>query len=264
MHRGQAGARFHPELLDQQLAGVGVDAERLGLAPAAVQRQHQQLAQPFAQRVLRRQVVEIADDLGVQADVQGGGAQVLGGGHLPLGQPQPLGVGVRPGDAGECAAAEQVQRLGQQPVRLVLVARGPGGRGFAAESLEDRQVEGLARDAQRVAVGDRDQHLGRAAHLPPGLDDGAQTGDVGAQGGYGLRWGPLAPECVDQVLRGDRASGMQQKGGQDGLLLGGAKGEGLVVEPGLDRTKDLEAQRRGLRRLPKLHEVPRWPVVSFP
>ena len=48
----QLGARLDPELLDEDLAGVAVGLQRVGLAAAAVQREHQLRVQPLAPRVL--------------------------------------------------------------------------------------------------------------------------------------------------------------------------------------------------------------------
>ena len=45
-----------------------VGLERLGLAAAAVQREHQLAAQVLAQRVLSHQRLELADELGVAAE----------------------------------------------------------------------------------------------------------------------------------------------------------------------------------------------------
>ena len=48
----QLGAWLDPELLDEDLAGVAVGLQRVGLAAAAVQREHQLRVQPLTPRVL--------------------------------------------------------------------------------------------------------------------------------------------------------------------------------------------------------------------
>ena len=48
----ELGARLDPELLDEDLAGVAVGLQRVGLAAAAIQREHQLRVQPLAPRVL--------------------------------------------------------------------------------------------------------------------------------------------------------------------------------------------------------------------
>ena len=58
-------ARLQAELLHEPRSGRPVDLERLGLAPAAVERQHAQRVKTLAQRVLSGQSLELADELGL-------------------------------------------------------------------------------------------------------------------------------------------------------------------------------------------------------
>ena len=58
------------EFVVEQPPGVGVDAERLGLPPAAVEGEHQLGAQPFAQRVFGGERGQFGDHLGVAAQVE--------------------------------------------------------------------------------------------------------------------------------------------------------------------------------------------------
>ena len=50
----QRGAGLHPQLVDEQPACLAVQRQRLGFAPAAIQREHPRGAQALAQRVLGR------------------------------------------------------------------------------------------------------------------------------------------------------------------------------------------------------------------
>ena len=68
----QTLARLDPELLDQRPAGVLVDLQRVRLALAPVEREHQQPAEPLAGGVLGHQLLEFADQCGVPADDQVG------------------------------------------------------------------------------------------------------------------------------------------------------------------------------------------------
>ena len=61
----QLRRRLDPELAAEQPPGVAVDAEGVGLASGAIQRQHQLRAQPLSQRVGRDERLELADELGV-------------------------------------------------------------------------------------------------------------------------------------------------------------------------------------------------------
>ena len=67
---GEFGARVDAEFVGEQPAGVGVDGQRLGLPSAAVEGEHQQFAQPLAQRVGGGQRGQFGDGLGVAADLQ--------------------------------------------------------------------------------------------------------------------------------------------------------------------------------------------------
>ena len=59
----QLAAGLDPELVDERAARVLVGAERLGLAPRAVQRAHELAAQALAQRVLGDQRLELGHDV---------------------------------------------------------------------------------------------------------------------------------------------------------------------------------------------------------
>ena len=66
----QRRARLEAELLDQRPARRLVGLQRFGLAPAAVQRDHQLSVQALAQRVHRGQRRQLADHVGVKAQRQ--------------------------------------------------------------------------------------------------------------------------------------------------------------------------------------------------
>ena len=59
-------ARLETELLEEHGPPVAVVLERLGLPPGAVERDHQLRAEPVAERVLARNGLELADDLGAR------------------------------------------------------------------------------------------------------------------------------------------------------------------------------------------------------
>ena len=79
------GARFDPELLDEDLAGVAIGLQRVGLAAAAIEREHQLGVQPLTPWVLGGELLELADqvgvapggELGVDAHLDGGEALLL-------------------------------------------------------------------------------------------------------------------------------------------------------------------------------------------
>ena len=91
----QTRARVHAEFVGEQAARVGVHREGLRLPAAAVQRQHQQLAQTLPQRVRGGEGGQLGDRLRVaallQVHVEPGFEQL----EAPLLQAGPLGLRVR-------------------------------------------------------------------------------------------------------------------------------------------------------------------------
>ena len=91
----QALARLDPELVGQRAAGVAVGLQRVGLAVAAVQREHQLRAQALAVRVLGDQALEPFEqvcvltqrELGLREQLQDGHAQVFQAQRLTLREP---------------------------------------------------------------------------------------------------------------------------------------------------------------------------------
>ena len=61
----ELGAGLDPELVDEDVAGVAVGLERVGLAAAAIQGEHQVRVQPLAPRVLGRELLKLTDQFGV-------------------------------------------------------------------------------------------------------------------------------------------------------------------------------------------------------
>ncbi len=204
---GERGAGVDAQLVGEQPAGVGVDGECLGLPAAAVQRQHEQFAQPFAQRVGGGQRRQLGDHLGVVADLQVEFEAGLDEGEPPLVQAGALGVGVRAGEAGERFAVPQGQRGVEEFAGPAAVARGLGLLRLGGELLGVVVVEverAVVRRADRVAAGLADQHVGVLAERL------AQPGGVGAQGGERGVWRFVTPQCVDQLRGGGGASAAQQ------------------------------------------------------
>ena len=59
----ELGSRFDADLLDERGARLTVGLQRLGLPSRAVEHEHPLRVEPLAQRLLRREHVELADDL---------------------------------------------------------------------------------------------------------------------------------------------------------------------------------------------------------
>ena len=77
VQRLQRGARLDAELVDAAPPRVLVGAQRLGLAARAVEGEHELAAQALAQGVRGDERLELADELGVAAELELGVVEVL-------------------------------------------------------------------------------------------------------------------------------------------------------------------------------------------
>lgn len=73
----ETGARFDPQLSHQRAVGVAEDLQRLGLAIAAVQREHQLGSQPLTKGPIRDQALQLGDRLRVSAQLEVGVDELL-------------------------------------------------------------------------------------------------------------------------------------------------------------------------------------------
>ena len=121
----EARPRLDAEGLDQLGARRAVDVERLDLPAGAVERDHQQLAQALAQRVLGGQLAQLGNDRGVAAERElrlepastRGQPQLLEPRDRPLGERLVREVGQR-GAAPERRAPRAALRGGARVARL--------------------------------------------------------------------------------------------------------------------------------------------------
>ncbi|GGZ14169.1 hypothetical protein GCM10010327_51470 [Streptomyces nitrosporeus] len=211
LEAGQPGVRIDPQLLGEEPPGVRVHGERLGLPATAVQGDHQELAEAFAQGVGGGERGQFGDGLRVVAHLQ---VQVQAGLdelEAPFLQAGALVVGVGPGDGGQHLAVPQAEELDDQRARPVPVPAGAGLLGLGRQVLGGGEVEGRAVEAERVAARLADQRL-----LPEGL---AEPGGVRAYGRQGLGGRGVAPEGVDELRRGGGTAVPEQQGGEQRALL---------------------------------------------
>ncbi len=154
---------------------LAVGIERLRLAAAAVERDHQLLPHPLAQRIGGRGGAEVRHELVVPTLGEPRLGELLGRCELQLAEPFTLDPGqVVVRQLGQRRAAHERERIGERRFRR---GRVPGAQRRTAageERLEAVGVEGPRRRAQRVAGAARHQHI--LAQRP-----GAQASDVGAQ-----------------------------------------------------------------------------------
>lgn len=157
---GERGAGFDTQFLVEQPAGVGVDGERLGLPAAAVQREHEEFAQPLAERVSGGEGGQLGDRLGVAPDLQVEFEAGLQQGQPPLVEAGALGVGVRTGEAGQRFAVPLCERGVEEFAGPAAVTCGLGLLGLGRVLLGMVVVEvqrAAVHRPDRVAAGLADQ-----------------------------------------------------------------------------------------------------------
>ena len=168
--RAAAGARpaRSPSSLDQRASRVLVGLQRVGLAVAAVQREHQLAAQPLAVRVLADQRLQPADHLGVAAERELRLDELLARGDPQLLEPGDLGLRERlVGEVGQRRAAPERERALERGGGRRRAARGelaPALARAAARSGAASSCSGL--DGQRVAVLPRGERAARRPRAP--------------------------------------------------------------------------------------------------
>ena len=120
-------AWLHGQLVDEQPARLPVELERLGLAPAAVQREHALGSQALPHRVRGAQRLELADQRRVPAQRQVGLDARLERLQVQLFQPRDLAGGERvEREVRKRRAAPQRERLAQTGGGFVVLAIGEG------------------------------------------------------------------------------------------------------------------------------------------
>ena len=240
---GQLGRRIEAELLGEHGARSRVHAQRIGLAAAAVQGDHQAAGEPLAQRVLVGRALQLADRLavaaegeeGVEARLQGFQAQLV---PAHRGRPGPLLVD----DVGERRTVPLGQtRLDVEERRARVVVQRGAGLGDAV--LEAGGVDDVAVDGQHVPRSLPAQQLG-VAERP------AEQRDVALQRVHGRRRRFARPDVVDQPVDGHDLSADERQPGEHGPLPGTAEGRRLAVPLGRDRSEQPDVERAGALVLP--------------
>jgi hypothetical protein len=77
LHRFQTGTGLKPEFVHQARTRALIDLERIGLALASIQGEHQLSCDPLARRMLGQKSFELADHLNVLAERQPGVGPLL-------------------------------------------------------------------------------------------------------------------------------------------------------------------------------------------
>ena len=231
VERLQLGAGLDPELLDERPARVVIRRERLRLAAAPVEREHQLAPEPLAQGLGTDEHLDLRDELGVRSQLEIGRDPLLE--HAQAQVLEPVDLRLREGlelEVGERGSPPQAERLAEQQRPLLRL----GGASFPRESLEARQIELVGLELEDVAGGPGEQAGG-----PEQL---AQLRDGVLQRGGGRAWWVLPPELVDEPLRRHHFVHTQEEERQERALISAAEQNGFVPVENLERTEDPELE----------------------
>ncbi len=217
----QLGARVEAELLDEGLARIAVRRERIGLAPGAVEREHELPARPLAQGLRLDERLELGDELGVAREREVGVDPLFEGDRPQLLEPGDLGLRERlVEEVGESRAAPQAERLAESGLRCLgapVLKRVSTLVGEADEAVrvDPVRVE-LEHVARRARGDDRPERLAELRHVD--LD--------GVRGGLGRL---SRPEALDEAVDGDDATDVEREDGEQCARLWPAEPDGTTA-----------------------------------
>jgi hypothetical protein len=218
VHRAKLRSGLDADLVRERLACLAVGLERLGLAPAAVERKHQLAAQPLTERVTRDECFELPDEVRVAAEREPRVEPHLEGGDGQLVEPRSL----EPGklllvEVCERRTVPERQRLGDQlnALRRIRVS------GFAEQPLESVRIDVFRFDRQPVAgrLCEKNVAAKRLAQRVDGVLERAGSG----------RGCALAPEVGNEPVGGNDLSCPQRERGKECPLLAAGQGDRAVA-----------------------------------
>src|SRR6187551_3294721 len=153
--------RLEPELLGQQPPARAVDLERVRLAAAAVEREHQLAPQTLAQGMLGDAGLELGDDRAVASELEHRLESPLEGLETKLLETPDLALGeVRERELDEGRPAPEGQRPLERDERRLRIVRQRALR-LRSKRRESVGVDRLRRDAQHIAGRLGDEHAVR-------------------------------------------------------------------------------------------------------
>ena len=140
-------AGVDPELVDERPTRLLIDLERLRLAPAAVEREHQLRGEPLMESVRRAELLELTDELAVAPAGEVGFDPLLERRKPQLLEPRCRHQGERlEQEVGERRATPEGKRLPQHCRCRLRSAVGECLRSLREEALEAMEVELVGRD----------------------------------------------------------------------------------------------------------------------
>ena len=240
MQAPQLGARLDADLLDKRAPGRPVSLERVGLAPAAVQREHELSAQTLAQRMQRDQLPQLGHELAVRSD-----REIRFDAQLERG----LALLVEAGDGGlrercerelrQRRAAPHRECVAQHRPRTARLARRQRAPRLPHYRLESLGIQLTGHDPQPIASRRRAQDAGIPERPPqPGHMHLDGLGPTGRR--------ILPPQSDGQTVRAHRLVGMQDEHRQRRANL--PTGDGYQSRSGTDLQWPENTKLHGARR----------------
>ena len=234
MQPPQLRAGLDADLVDQRAAGLAKGLERLRLAPAAVQREHQlrragARAAGARRRAPRARPTRSAwrpsGQVGVDALLERHAAQLL----------QPCDLGLR-----ERLVATSASGGPRHSASASRSARGRLGRPIVASAPPRSPTSRSKRSTIELAVVDPQRVSVAAGLQPPPVaiaERPTQLADVVLEHLGGRRRRRLSPQRVDQSLARDRLVAMQQQQDQDVALPAQSEPDGPIPFADLERSQ---------------------------
>ena len=227
-----------PDRFDQGLAGLPVGRQRVRLAAAAVESEHQLRGEPLARRMLGHERPQLADELRVPP-----GGEVRLDALLQRRQPlllQPRDLRLRERlelEPGQRRSAPEPERRAQMVPGLPGASALQRPPPFLELTREALRVELVRPHAQYVAGRSRHERV----RLPECL---AQAGHVNVHRLDRAGRRVLAPQRHREPIGADRLVGMQQQGRQDDARLDSVQRDRTGLAAHLERPEYLELHRR--------------------
>ena len=233
-------ARLDPELGDEETPGLLIKRESVGLSPRSVQDEHQVGTQSLAVGMLRRQCLQLPDQLGVATERQIGfdpilerrEPQLLQASRLRLREPSL-------GEVRERLPAPQAECLAEQVPRPGCLARRERGAPLGGQALESSCVDRVGIGTEDVAAGFRpDQLLACSA-----VECLSELGDRVLDDLRRCLRRLLLPELVDEGVAPDDFVDVQGEQGRDLPLASAPQPDDGAVANDLERSEDAYIDR---------------------
>ena len=222
------GPRLEPELVGEHAPRLLKRLERIRLAAAAVERQHQLPPQPLAEGVVRERRTERRRQLPMLAEREPDLEVLLE--RVDVQRLEPACLGAEPRRAGQTLQrrpAPEGQRRRDRVRRGRDVAVAQRGARLREQLLEPHRIH--ARVLERVPVGRADDRL---------LSErGAKAGDVMMERVPRSGRELLAPQAVDERVDVDHAALPEREHRQQGLTLRAAHVRGRPARENLERAE---------------------------